>query len=173
MLFRRSKKKPRTCAQGHPQEPTWDKCPFCTADEQPGGSPAAEPETDTASVTQVPDPGRGAVVVAKKKPVRAPRRILAGWLVAIGGEHEGQDFRVHVGKNVLGKGAHSDIALKDAYISERHATFESKNGECTVTDLGSRNGTFVNGQRITGSQAVRDGDRISLGHTELKFRSFE
>ena len=172
MQFRRPKKSPRTCPQGHPQEPTWDKCPFCTAEDLPKDR-RAEDGPKGAAATQALEPGRGAVVVSKKKAAPAGRRVLVGWLVALSGEHEGEDFRVHAGRNVLGKGKQADIVIKDAYVSERHATFESKNGACTVTDLDSRNGTFVNGQKVEECATVRDGDRISLGHTELKYRSFE
>jgi hypothetical protein len=170
--FRRRKKSPRTCPQGHPQEPTWDKCPFCTAKGIPKESRTEDTPAPPAA-PQIPETGRGAVVVSKKKRAPAARRALAGWLVAISGEHEGEDFRLHVGRNVLGKGTQADIVIKDAYISERHASFESKNGTCTVTDLDTRHGTLVNGRKISGPENVADGDRISIGHTELKFRSFE
>lgn len=171
-MFRRSRKAPRTCPRGHPQEPTWDRCPFCTAEQLP-------PETE-AENGDVPPPAprstdrnRGAAVIVERKKLPAGRRALAGWLVAVSGEHEGEDFRVHVGRNVLGKGAQADIVIKDAYVSERHAAFESRNGAATVTDLDSKHGTFLNGRRIEEPEVVRDGDRISLGHTELKFRTFE
>jgi len=168
--FRRPKHERRTCERGHPQEPTWDRCPFCTAGDLSGPAPAST-GTETAALPQAPEAGRGAVVVPKKE---APaRRALAGWLVAIGGELEGDDFRVHVGRNVIGKGGLADIVLRDAYVSERHALLESRNGTCTVTDLESRNGTSVNGRRIDDTVEVKDGDRIALGHTELRYRSLD
>jgi len=172
-LFRRTQKKePRTCRQGHPQESSWETCPFCTADDLPRERAGNGTETGTSSPALSSDPGRGAVVVPRKKRP-APSSALAGWLVAVSGEQEGDDFRVHLGKNVLGKGLQADIVVKDAYVSERHAVFESRDGECTIVDLGSKHGTFVNGQRIAEPSRVADGDRINLGHTELKYRSFE
>jgi len=173
VLFRRTKKKePRTCAQGHPQEPSWEKCPFCTAEDLPRERAGNGADTGASSPAVTSDPGRGAVVVPRKnKP--AAKSVLAGWLVAVGGEQEGDDFRVHLGKNVLGKGPQADIVIKDAYVSERHAMLESRNGKCTIVDLDSKHGTFVNGRRIAEPSGVADGDRITLGHTELKYRSFE
>ena len=171
-MLRQTKKTPRTCPQGHPQEPSWETCPLCTAETLPqtsgpeNGSGAAIPAPPTS------DPGRGAVVVPKKR-TPAPKGVLSGWFVAIGGDQEGEDFRIHTGKNVLGKGNQSNIVIKDAYVSERHAMFESMSDTCTITDLESKHGTFVNGERIEGPHGVVDGDRITLGHTELKYRSFE
>jgi hypothetical protein len=168
-VFNREKKT-RTCPEGHPQEDTWEQCPFCTADGLPGGRAESHPELADETEPAPPEPGKGAVVVPKKKP--KVERALTGWVVAVSGEQEGEDFRILAGRNVLGKAATVDIVLKDSWVSERHAVLESQNGTYRLSDLESRHGTFVNGERIAEPHAVSDGDRIRLGRTELKFRSF-
>jgi len=117
-----------------------------------------------------PAPGQGAVVVPKKE---AGARALAGWLVALSGDQEGEDFRIRAGRNVIGKGAKADIVIRDAHLSERHALLEVGEDGATLTDLDSKHGTFINGKRIEAERRLRDGDRLRVGHTDLKFRSFE
>jgi pSer/pThr/pTyr-binding forkhead associated (FHA) protein len=66
-----------------------------------------------------------------------------------------------------------DLAEHDRGIASRHhATIQHDNGTYTLTDLGSTNGTFVNGARIAAftPQALRPGDVIKIGEVEMEFR---
>ena len=76
------------------------------------------------------------------------------------------------GQVVLGRdpGA-ADVALeKDPEVSRRHATFSPSGAGLTVQDLGSTNGTFVNGGRLIGAIALDNGDRVELGGTVIEVR---
>jgi pSer/pThr/pTyr-binding forkhead associated (FHA) protein len=53
----------------------------------------------------------------------------------------------------------------DTYLSGHHARFDYVDGKLMVTDLGSRNGTFLNGARLSDPRPVRTGDRIQIGYT--------
>lgn len=64
---------------------------------------------------------------------------------------------------VIGRESGCDIVINIAEVSRRHARLRSEAGGYIVEDLGSTNGTFVNGQRISGPVALRPGDRIQLG----------
>ncbi|MGZ8851735.1 MAG: SpoIIE family protein phosphatase, partial [Thermoanaerobaculia bacterium] len=65
------------------------------------------------------------------------------------------------------------IPIKDRYLSRRHAEIVAVDGEWTLKDLGSANGTFLNGTRVDADHPLRSGDRIRIGDTELVFLAAE
>lgn len=69
----------------------------------------------------------------------------------------------------LGRGAENDIVLPDQFCSTAHAVIRTEGGRSFVRDQGSKNGTFVNGRRITEEQALRPGDEIVIGSTRIVF----
>jgi hypothetical protein len=73
------------------------------------------------------------------------------------------------GSNVLGRGTEADIRLPDTGVSRKHADVQLTGGTVVVEDLGSTNGTLVNGRRI-GRQELADGDVIRIGHSVLVYR---
>jgi signal transduction histidine kinase len=68
----------------------------------------------------------------------------------------------------LGRDASNSIRILDDEISRQHAEIRTENGQCSIVDLVSSNGTFVNGQRISESK-LASGDRIQIGKTVLLF----
>jgi hypothetical protein len=77
--------------------------------------------------------------------------------------------------NTLGRRTEMDIALPwDSEVSGLHAELRCMGGAWTITDDGlSRNGTYVNGQRVSGRQRLRHGDRIRVGRTTIAFNAHE
>jgi pSer/pThr/pTyr-binding forkhead associated (FHA) protein len=71
---------------------------------------------------------------------------------------------------LIGRGGDCDLRLRVSAISRHHCLLRIRGGEATLTDLGSANGTFVNGQRVRSQVALRHGDDIGLGdfHFELE-----
>ena len=73
----------------------------------------------------------------------------------------------------VGRSAENDLELGwDPEVSRAHAQLERVGGDWTVVDDGlSRNGSFVNDERIVGRRRLEDGDMLRLGHTRLLFRA--
>jgi pSer/pThr/pTyr-binding forkhead associated (FHA) protein len=63
---------------------------------------------------------------------------------------------------LIGRGADCDLRLPGSAISRHHCLIRLRGGEVTITDLGSSNGTFVNGQRIRSQAALHSGDELVL-----------
>jgi len=87
------------------------------------------------------------------------------YLVVLKGAHVGHTFRVDGTSMVIGRDEGVDIALLDGRISRRHARICVDDDGCLLEDLDSRNGTFLNGERLTAPRRVREGDKIYLGST--------
>jgi hypothetical protein len=66
---------------------------------------------------------------------------------------------------VIGRSSSSELQVLDASVSRRHAAVGVEDGEAWLEDLGSQNGTFVNGVRVTGRVALYHRDRISIGES--------
>lgn len=70
----------------------------------------------------------------------------------------------------VGRSADNTIALDgDEFASAHHARIESQRDGVWILDLGSTNGTFVNGEPVEGRRQLHDGDRVQIGDTELRF----
>jgi serine phosphatase RsbU (regulator of sigma subunit) len=85
---------------------------------------------------------------------------------------EGKSWRVNLeqGRYRLGRSTSNEFCFpEDGRLSREHLVFEAVNGRWSVRDLGSRNGTLVNGSRITDVRALVNGDLIKVGHLNIIF----
>jgi pSer/pThr/pTyr-binding forkhead associated (FHA) protein len=87
-------------------------------------------------------------------------------LVVKRGPNAGSRFPLHQPVRSAGRDPRSDIFLDEVTVSRRHAEFRSERGELRVVDIGSLNGTYVNGQLID-SAVLTDGDEIQMGKFRL------
>lgn len=77
------------------------------------------------------------------------------------------------GENVLGRGADSLVWIDAQGVSRRHARVMVAAGLATLEDLGSKNGTFVNGTRLTAAAvALRDGDELRIGNVPMTLKIY-
>lgn len=90
-------------------------------------------------------------------------------LVCVAGADLGRTFRVGATTVMIGRGTAVDVALQAKDVSRHHARLHPDGSTFALEDLGSSNGSFVNGERITGTGPVRVGDRIQVGSTILVF----
>jgi pSer/pThr/pTyr-binding forkhead associated (FHA) protein len=114
-----------------------------------------------------PPPPEPAPAKTKSKSKSSPRR---QWrLLAIEPPAaSGRAFDVN-GELTIGRAAGCHISLPDdTFVSNVHARVYERDGDVFVEDLGSTNGTLVNGERLEGTRQLRKGDRISTGLTVLE-----
>ncbi len=83
-------------------------------------------------------------------------------------KHSGTRFPIHRGRCKLGRSPHCFVVLPARRVSREHAEVWVKRGELLIRDLGSRNGTHVNGRQIHDAYTLREGDVIEIGDERLE-----
>ncbi len=99
-------------------------------------------------------------------PPRAPQGRPAAAMLIV--DQTNRRFDLRVGSNIIGRGTDADLQLLDQGISRRHLDIQFDGNIATAYDLGSTNGSTVNGHDIS-SQVLRHGDVIRVGHTRIVF----
>ncbi|WP_074955713.1 FHA domain-containing protein [Myxococcus fulvus] len=107
---------------------------------------------------------RSSPAAARPAPVAASPR-----LVCIAGPKSGEEFSLEDGEYVIGRATDNPICIPDTSVSRKHVMVRKSGGGWTVSDLGSGNGTLVNGEAIGDETPLATGDIITLGDTELRF----
>jgi len=80
-------------------------------------------------------------------------------------------LRLEEGENLVGREPSCRVWLDVAGVSRRHAQIRVQGARATIEDLGSKNGTWLNDERISEPVVLRDGDRLQLGPESLDFRT--
>ncbi|HSU45980.1 MAG TPA: DUF3662 and FHA domain-containing protein [Arthrobacter sp.] len=83
---------------------------------------------------------------------------------------DGQRYSLNATSIVLGRSSEADIHIEDTGVSRRHLEIRTANGVTSAVDLGSTNGSYVNGQKVSGSTELTDGSTITMGRTKIIFR---
>ena len=83
---------------------------------------------------------------------------------------DGRSQTLHIGVNPVGRLPDNSVVISDAHVSRRHcAIVVHASKKCEVHDMASKNGTFVNGAKISGPTLLKPGDEIGLGEYRLTF----
>ncbi len=107
--------------------------------------------------------------IGSRAELQAAMRRDRACFIVLAGQSLGEMFRIEPAGAVIGRGADASLRLRDDGVSRRHARIVVAGGEVTVEDLGSANGTLVNGEPVRRA-VLRDGDKLQLGPTTiLKF----
>ncbi len=102
----------------------------------------------------------------------AGRRTRTGKLVVVSSPalREGEERRLDSTALTVGRSNQNDLPLDaDEYASAQHARIEPRSDGVWIEDVGSTNGTFVNGDRVTTPRRLQPGDVIRIGETDLRF----
>jgi hypothetical protein len=167
------KKLIKRCPKGHEMELHWRRCPRCTR-RAPTALPARDITEQTVVVQAEAEAGDHTRVVEPSSPAMAGAVTVVARLEAASGPLAGQEFRVLQGRTKLGKSPREEgdamlLPLADPYLSKDHLALEAGPGGVVLVDLGSTNGTFVNGQRVERA-VLRDGDELRVGGSVLRLR---
>jgi len=133
---------------------------FCPPPSGVPPAPSPSPPATEETIPYTPAPAPSTALLRTEPSAMA-------WLLVLNGPHRGQQLRLADSVSI-GRAAHCDIILDDGTVSREHAKIRLENGRFYIYDLGSFNGTFVNGIRVM-KQALRDRDEIRLGNTIMLF----
>jgi len=97
---------------------------------------------------------------------RSPGDVLAASCLVIGD----RPVILLEGANIVGRAPDATISIDGRGVSRHHARIHVSHADATIEDLGSKNGTLVNGNRVTTPVALANGDEIRLGAVTLTFR---
>ena len=99
----------------------------------------------------------------------AERAKKRGFVVVLSGDRMGEMFPLKDDRTTIGRGLQTDVRINDEGISRTHAVVEAASGVYYLSDAGSTNGTFANGEKVD-RHPLREGDRIQIGASSvLKF----
>ncbi len=104
--------------------------------------------------------------------VRGTRKKARTWSVSVErGPKELRGVQMEVdGPIIVGRSPQADIVIAAGYVSGRHAKFQLMGKNLFVEDMGSTNGTLVNGQPVSEPQALRNGDVVNVGDVAMRVR---
>lgn len=91
------------------------------------------------------------------------------FLLVVAGESAGKLFPLNKQELVIGRSPNADIRINEKAVSHNHARLAMENGVCTLRDLESTNGTFVNNELIAGPVRLRGGDAVGVGSTTFTY----
>lgn len=109
-------------------------------------------------------PAYGYPANAPAAPTRQPTRLQPVLDI------DGQRYSLNAPSIVLGRSSEADILIDDTGVSRRHLEILTENGQSTAVDLGSTNGSYVDGRKVNGTAPLTDGATISMGRTKIIFR---
>ena len=135
-----------------------------------GSPPARRRPTSTTNSAAGSTGQRPAVRKTAAAPaVREPVPVLGTKLVVSAGPHAGAEFGLDDGEYVIGRANDNPICIPDTSVSRKHVLVRRVGGGWAASDLGSGNGTLINGEPITDEVPLSHGDVLTLGDTEVTF----
>lgn len=153
------------CGHANPEDARF--CSRC-------GSPLTRPEVSGDTTSTISVAGIEAYEAETGDMLLAERALVeqlppgAALLTVTRGPNQGSRFRLDKDLTTTGRHPESDIFLDDITVSRRHVEFRREDGRFRVHDVGSLNGTYLNGDRVDDA-ALQNGDEVRIGKFRLIF----
>jgi hypothetical protein len=156
-------------------------CPGCGQSVEIANGLGAMPEKAACThcgheffISEGMEIGSETAVLEKERPNRGAMLDIAlvGHLRVTGSMSLEAPSALRPGKTVVGR-EDADIVAADTTLSAQHFEIENRDSEFFLRDLGSTNGTMVNGELVTGTIQLQNGNRIEAGKTTFVFRTLE
>lgn len=128
-------------------------------------SPDAGAE-ESATIVRAP-PGDGATVIMDRSAL--PKPVSTAKLVFLSGPKAGTEVKLTSEETTLGRQSDNAVAIPDISVSRHHVAVRRQGASYVLADLGSGNGSILNGERVDGEVALQDGDVFAMGDTEVRF----
>lgn len=143
-------------------------------DQKAGPSTPTTPPLPANSQQSAPAGGASAgaftELIGQSGGPAAPATPVATRLVITEGAREGLEMPLGGGPITIGRSSESNVVIRDDYTSTNHARLDLQGGTWVLTDLGSTNGTFVHGQKVTAPTTVAERTPITIGTTTFELR---
>lgn len=157
-----------------PVRPTAATLPAAPA---PSASASAAPATQSAAPPAPPAPAAAAAPAASLLPTppaapaaKSTAPVLATLEVTNEGPTRGTSYEIRVPLSHIGRGAHNDVVIPDDSVSDTHAKIQRREDGWFIVDVGSTNGTYVAGQRITSECRLDAEPAVRFGGVKMVFR---
>lgn len=89
-------------------------------------------------------------------------------LKVIGGKHDGKEIVISVPRFIVGRGETAHLRPASDLVSREHSAIEIKDGKVLLSDLNSRNGTFLNGEKLPQPTVLKPGDLVRIGKLQFQ-----
>lgn len=89
-------------------------------------------------------------------------------LKVVGGKNDGREIAISVRKFIIGRGENAHLRPSSDLVSRHHCAIRVRDGKVTIEDLKSRNGTYVNGEKLEGVHVAKAGDKLRVGRLQLE-----
>jgi pSer/pThr/pTyr-binding forkhead associated (FHA) protein len=139
--------------------------PAVATPPMPASPPAVAPAETTLRVSAVPDAAAAATGVPDTRPVMAILEVINE------GVSRGKRYELRVPLAHVGRGAHNDIVIDDESVSDTHAKLQRREDGWYLIDLGSTNGTYVGGSRLTHDRRLDGAPDVRFGGVKMNFRA--
>ncbi|HEX8823664.1 MAG TPA: FHA domain-containing protein [Archangium sp.] len=133
------------------------------------GSPPARRRPTSTTNTGAGSTGQRPAV-RKTAAAPAPVLVTGTKLMVSAGPHAGEEFALEDGEYVIGRSNDNAICIPDTSVSRKHVLVRRVGGGWAASDLGSGNGTLLNGEPVTDEMPLSHGDVLTLGDTEVTFQ---